>query len=75
MKRFIIKELIIYFCLLIILAFMMHGSELPDRASALTLSSAWHPVVYSFVVYLVMALVRFIVYKLQKMLFRAKAKD
>lgn len=68
MKKLLIKEFIIYFTMLIILAILMHGSDLPHRFTVLPLSKAWHPFVYTFIIYLIVLLFRLLAGKIKKLL-------
>jgi hypothetical membrane protein len=66
-KQCIIKEIIIYFIILIVLAVLMHPDLLSNPSERLTaiseLGKESHPFIYSFIFYLIVFGVRKIVRK------------
>lgn len=75
MKQKIIKEVTIYFIMLVALALLMHGSDLPRRMTVLPLSKAWHPFVYTFIIYILIGLIRLSFNKAKNMFSRKKLES
>ncbi len=75
MKQAVIKEMIIYFVMLIVLAILMHGADLPRRMTILPLSKAWHPFVYTFVIYILIGAIRLSINKAKKMFSKQKIES
>jgi len=74
MKTIIIREIALFFTILLILAILMHGAELPHRFSlALESPSKFmHPFYWTFGVYVVVVLLRAIIKFIIKLKNRAK---
>lgn len=75
MKQAITKEIIIYFVMLVVLAILMHGADLPRRMTVLPLSKAWHPFVYTLVIYLLVGAIRLSINKAKKMFSKQKIES
>lgn len=65
MMNIIKKELVIYTALLTVLIFMMHPDMLSDPVNRLGLMQEMgnyiHPLLYTFIIYLVLYFIRFVV--------------
>jgi len=77
MKSIVIREMTIYVILLVALALLMHPDLLSNPTERFSLmqerKNYFHPLVYTFIIYLFLLIVRFIVKKI--VVFFKKIKD